>query len=459
MNYKYIYICLLGLVSTLTQAQEQLSLADAIKLGLERNYDIRIEEQNMSIAEKNNSWGEAGLFPSLTAQLQGATNVFDNKESLNPFQIVAKTKTTSQFVPGVNLNWNLLGVRNIFISKHKYETLQEESMGNADIVIANNIQSIIMGYYVAVLEKQRADEFQTQLNLSRDKYELVKLKSELGSAVTTDLLLEEGNYLTDSSEYISQMLTYRNALYNLNFLIGEPEMEKLYDLTDELKFEDEGITFEQLSQQLDQSNVDLQKQYLSQAIINDDLQLSRAGRLPQLSIGANYTYTTNTQDVTDWPLERRQLRDPSGAVIGELSIGNNRNFNYGANFTLSFNLFNGGKINRAIQRSLIQEDIGNIRLEKLKSSLNRDLVKAYEQHQVRKQLYQISDLRHLSAEKNLQITEDKFKNGTINSFDFRTVQNTHLNASIQRLQSLYNLIDSKVTLMRLTGGIIETYKQ
>ena len=47
---------------------------------------------------------------------------------------------------------------------------------------------------------------------------LIELKSELGSAVTTDLLLEEGNYLTDSANYISQELAFKNAISNLNYL-------------------------------------------------------------------------------------------------------------------------------------------------------------------------------------------------------------------------------------------------
>ncbi|MDH5367240.1 MAG: TolC family protein, partial [Cyclobacteriaceae bacterium] len=400
MNIKHTITLLIILVGNITFAQEDLSLSDAIRLGLERNYDIRIEERNIEISENNNSWGEAGLFPSLTASLQGSANVFDNKESLNPFQIVAQTKTTQQYVPSLNLNWNLLGVKNIFITKHRFETLQKESMGNADIVIANNIQSIILGYYIAVLEKRRTEEFKKQLKLSNDKYDLVKLKSELGSAVTTDLLLEEGNYLTDSANYINQNLAFKNAMYNLNFLIGEAESNTIYNLTDDLSIDNEELNFDKLANRLNQSNIDLQKQYLSQAIINDDVQLSKANRLPQLSVGANYNYTTNTQDVTDWPVARREIRDPStGAVVDVLDIGNNRNVRYGANFTISFNLYNGGKINRAIQRAIIQEDIGNIRTEKLKASLNRDLVKAYEQYIVRKQLYEISNLRYVSATK------------------------------------------------------------
>ena len=62
------------------------------------------------------------------------------------------------------------------------------------------------------------------------------------------------------------------------------------------------------------------------------------------------------------------------------------------------------------------------------------------------------------ADLNVDISTEKFRNGSINSFNFRTVQNNQLIAGIQELQSMYDLIDSRVTLMRLTGGIIEVYK-
>jgi outer membrane protein len=57
------------------------------------------------------------------------------------------------------------------------------------------------------------------------------------------------------------------------------------------------------------------------------------------------------------------------------------------------------------------------------------------------------------------LTAEKFKGGTINSFDFRVVQNDQLAASTQRLLALYNLIDAHVSILRLTGGIVESYTE
>lgn len=226
----------LALVNSYAMAQDDLSLSDAISLGLERNFDIQIEKENIAIAERNNNWGEAGRYPSLTFNFTPSHSINDNIKVFNPFSPRGKTVATG-LSPDVRLNWTVFNGFKIKMSKYRLEKLQEESQGNADIVIANNIQSIILGYYSTVLEKERLDEFQKQLKLSGDKYNYVKIKKELGSAVSTELLLEEGNYLTDSTNYINQQLVYRNALRNLNFLIGEDNPDRTYNLTNGLDFE------------------------------------------------------------------------------------------------------------------------------------------------------------------------------------------------------------------------------
>lgn len=98
-----------------------------------------------------------------------------------------------------------------------------------------------------------------------------------------------------------------------------------------------------------------------------------------------------------------------------------------------------------------------MQIDRLRNSLSRDLYNAFDDYNSRKRLFEINVRREESALTNLNISQDKFKTGTINSFDYRVVQNNHLSSAIQRLRALYSLIEGKVSLMRLTGGIIETY--
>ncbi|WP_246223988.1 TolC family protein [Fulvivirga kasyanovii] len=452
MKYNCLILFMVLIALTKAAGQEELSLSDAIQLGLERNYDIKIENRNVEIAENNNSWGEAGRYPTVTLNLNQNNSLTDNVKTASPFQLQDQTISNS-LNPSVNLDWTLFNGFKINMSKHRLEQLQAQSKGNADIVIANTIQSIILGYYKAVLERERLDEFQKQLTLSGDKYEYTKIKSDIGSAVSTDLLLEEANYLTDSTNFINQELSYRNAVRDLNVLLAEQDVDKMYVLTDELEVDIETYEMADLMAKLNAENVDLKKQFIAQRILDYDVAIRRADRYPQLSFNAGYSHNRSRVDLSNASFPS----DDGTSSPGPADPLNAITDTYFANFTLSFTLFNGGKINRAIENALINEDIENIRTERLKNSLYRDLAKAHDEYEIRTRLYRISDRRKQATETNLRISEEKFKNGTINSFDYRTVQNDNLTAAIQELQSLYNVIDSKVSLMRLTGGIIETY--
>lgn len=430
---------------------QSLSLDKAVQLGLERNFDVQIEAVNKTIAANNNNVGEAGLLPKVDLSVAQNNNLQKNIKTAFPTSTQGETGTRS-IQPGINVNWTLYNGQRARITKTKLEQLQNESAGNADIVMANTIQAIVLGYYRAVLEKGRLQEFERQIRLSRDKFKYTLIKSEIGSAVSSDLLLEEGNYLNDSTNYFNQELIYRNAIRDLNVLLAEPDINKEYEFSDQLEVSMDNFDYGHLAQKLHEENVDLRKLYLTQKVLQSDVAIQRAGRMPTLSLDAGYNDNRQSLD-----LSNATFFTGDGFQQGPDSRLSSITDTYFANFTLSFNLFNGRKTNTAIRNSMLQEDIGNIRIERLKQSLAKDLADAYDRYEIRKRLYDINVRKHEVASANLNLSEEKYRNGTINSFDYRIVQNNNLSAAIEKLQSLYNLIDSQVTLLRLTGGILSSY--
>jgi outer membrane protein TolC len=129
-------------------------------------------------------------------------------------------------------------------------------------------------------------------------------------------------------------------------------------------------------------------------------------------------------------------------------------YNFYGNFALSFNLFNGGNTRRAIKEARINEKIGNIEIAQLTQTLENQLVNQYELYEIRKQLLEVADVNLESAKLNLAIATEKYRSGTINVFNFRDVQLIFLNAAANKLNAIYDLIESDTELLRLTGGII-----
>jgi len=128
------------------------------------------------------------------------------------------------------------------------------------------------------------------------------------------------------------------------------------------------------------------------------------------------------------------------------------------NISLNFNLYDGGRTRRLIKQAHIQEDIGSIQEDQLKQTLSNALLTVYEMYQIRKQLLSVADLGLETAQLNLDLSTEKFKNGSINSFNFRDVQIVYLNSEFNRLEAVYNLINTHTELLRATGGIISEYE-
>ncbi|MEA3444614.1 MAG: TolC family protein [Bacteroidota bacterium] len=186
MRTSFLNIIFLILISVTGISQESLSLSDAIRIGLENNYQIRIMQKNIEIAENNNTWGNAGLLPKLDINLNQANRYDDQPSQLNPDE---RSKYNSNMLsPGASLGWNLFNGFAVAISKKNYEALQELSEGNAALIVENSIQSIVLAYYKILLEQQKADVVNELMSLSKDRYNYMLTKKEIGSAVTFDVL-------------------------------------------------------------------------------------------------------------------------------------------------------------------------------------------------------------------------------------------------------------------------------
>jgi outer membrane protein TolC len=270
--------------------------------------------------------------------------------------------------------------------------------------------------------------------LSGDRYEYEMMRKELGSAVTFEVLQAKNSYYSDSTNHLLQQLRVKNAYLTLNLLLGEPPGVR-FALVDSFQVQLQQYELGDLMNKMRSSNRTLLNQYVNQEILKKDVGIARSDLWPSLTMNAGVDYS---QSWYDW----------------EKHDKNTYLFDYYANFTLSFNLFNGGNTRRAIEAARINETIGQIEIQEASQTLENLLVNQFDLFQIRKQLLEVAEVNLESAELNLQIATEKYRNGTINSFNFRDVQLIFLNASSNKLNAVYDLIDSQVELLRLTGGII-----
>ena len=83
MKNKIIYILLF--LPFFNVCQDSLSLSEAIAIGLEKNYDIRLTIKNVEINTLFNNWGEAGRLPQATISAGQNNSLSDQRN--NPISV------------------------------------------------------------------------------------------------------------------------------------------------------------------------------------------------------------------------------------------------------------------------------------------------------------------------------------------------------------------------------------
>jgi outer membrane protein len=431
--------CLLFFFSCTLFSNEVLTLAGAIKKGLQYNFQIRIARLQEAQARNNNSWSVAGAWPTLDLGLDQGNKY--SQFSYSPGsggELFKDSYVTTTISPYISLNWTLFDGFALQISKKKLAFLQQISQGNSALVVENTIQAIVLAYYNVLLEKEKLHVFQEVMTLSKDRYDYMIANKEIGNAGTYDVLQSEIAYLDDSANHMQQEADLAEALRKLNLLMGQPVAAK-YRLQTPFKAKQEDYAAADLMVKLKKNNKTLQNQYINQFLLKKDVAFQKSKRYPLLSLSSGFRGVEGEVKFPGFP----------GAT--------QNSYEYYVNFSIELNLFNGGKTRHAIANAMIRERIGQIETSEMKLSLNNRLHKALESYNIKKRLFAVARRSQKSAALSLKISTAKVKSGAIDSFKYRDVQLIYLNAAFRNLQAIYDLIDTHSELLRLTGGIITEY--
>lgn len=413
--------------------QEDLALADALQVSLSQNFDIQLVNKSIEISKVQNTWGEAGRYPTVSLNLTQGNNIAD--QSNNPTSFIQEILMQNSVQGGVNMNWVLFNGFRVKANKEKLEQLEAQSEGNAALVVQNTIQGVILAYYQAKLQSEKMVLLKDVLELSREKWEYYQLKQDFGVALTVDLLQYESAYYTDSTNLLVQELAYKNAIRNLNILMGVDET-KSWNLVDKLEVEYPIYEYNDLKAKMISNNQTLKNEYINLEILKRDIKLAKSTMYPVVAFNAGAQVTQSSFKIADYPRA-------SGATL-----------NYFANFTLSFTLYDGGKVKRGIEMLEIQNEVNEIQIDQLQNTLSSELLSQYDFYLTRLKIFDLSKEAFKVARKNFDIAKLKENSGLINSFILRDIEMSYLRAGLAMIEAGYNLIESQTNISRLTGGLV-----
>ncbi|MCK4920330.1 MAG: TolC family protein [Bacteroidales bacterium] len=428
--YTFILVSL-GSTSSIFAQEKLLSLSEAIDKTLSNNYGIVISAYGEDAAELNNSWGNAGRYPSVGFDLNSQNNIrySDGSETSN-----------NNLVTDLNIGWKIFDGFKVRITKEKLEKLEELSQGQSAVVIENTIQNLILAYYYVLLQAENLKVLENLMSLSKDRFDYETARYEYGGAVSVNVLLAKNVWLNDKTAYLSQELTLKEAYRTLNFIMSEKDNPK-WMLSSDFAADSADFVLSTLMDKMLSSNYVLKNQYINQSLKEQDRKLRESDLFPNLGLSAGINNSNNRMQ-------------PAG-----LDPTTTQSFTPYGNLSFSYDIFTGGIRKTAISVAKINSKISNVQTEEMVHGLQNQMLSLYDYHLLRKELLALANENLETAEINLGIAEKKYKNGSLTSFEFRDIQLIHLNASLGKLAAIYDLIYNETEITRITGGFLNSVSE
>lgn len=419
-----LVVLALSVVDALAQ---KLSLSDAVRIGLENNYNLKIAAKNVDVAVSRNTWGQAGALPSISlgGRLAGE------------YEAVKSTSALSGQL-SVDASWTLFGGFLIKSNKALLENNEEFVKGSEMLQIENSVHSIINSYYYVLMQQEMLKINQTMMKISEDRFAQEKIAMDIGTRGTYEYIQAQSAYLTDQSNYMQQQMKVRESIRSLNLLLSLDPSEQ-WILSDSVDIPVGSYDLESMRDKMLSDNKTLRNQYINIKAREIEIQQQTAAIYPTIgvngSLGGGDPYLAGTNSAASTSFFRPSL-----------------------GLTFSYNIFNGGKARRNIAIAKVSKEIESLTTDQMKLSLDKELFSQFDNYNVYKGIVDIDEEQLKVAEINLKMSEERYKNGTISSFNYRDVQLSYLRSATARIVSIYNLIVANSALLKLTGGIMQEVK-
>jgi outer membrane protein TolC len=421
------------LTSTFLFPQQRLSINEAIKIALEKNYDINLAKSDAEISSNNFSLGNAGILPRVDVTGSQTKTVTNTKQEYADGSSVDKGDASSNSTnAGIALSWTLFDGFKMFTSYAKLREYKELGEINLRNQIENSISSVIQTYYNVVVQKYLYRVAKESITISEERVKLAEEKLSVGSASQLDVLRAKVDLNADKSNLLAQEVTLSSLKVILNRLLSR-EVSDDFDVDDTIDIKG-GLSFDQLKAAAIKNNADVLQSEKNKILSSYDVGLTKSDYYPKISLTGGYTYFKSQSD--------------ANLVKSSRSYG----YNYGLN--LSWNLFIGFTTRLQYENALIALDKNDIKLRQSISVLESNMLIAYKNYEKNLEILKLEEENVSVAKENLDLALEQLKIGLLSPIEFRDVQKNYTTAQSRLSSARYTAKMSEKDLLKLSGILL-----
>lgn len=417
---------------TNSNAQEVLTVDNAVQIALKNNYDIKIASNDAQVSKENKSIANAGMLPIIDATVTQNNTIQNTKQTQATGEVreLDNAKNNS-LVYGVSLGWTVFDGFRMFARYDQLKTLEKQGEVQLKMMVLTKVSDVMTTYYDLVQQQQLVKALDTTIVISKQRLKTAENRFTIGKASKLEVLNAQVDLNTDLSNLLKQKELFETTKIRLNELLAR-DVATDFKVVEEVAVDDT-LKLVDLNALVEKQNPQLQIAMLNKTVAELDLKQVRANRYPKVELNSGYNFNR------------------SESSLGFVSQSSGRGFNYGV--SASLNIFNGSLQNRNEKIAKLQVENSTLVIEQQKQAITSQLASLFQTYLTTVELAKLEGNNEAIAKKNLEITLEKFRIGTITTIEFRSAQQNYVNAIARNSSAKFQAKISEVLLNEIAGNI------
>jgi len=411
-----------------------LTIDDAIKIALEKNFSVLLARNEVEINKLRNNAGNAGMAPQLGLNANyGLANVDSYMEFQNGTNQDRKGAQNTNTGAGLNASWVVFDGLKMFAVKKRLAQTEKLSELQQKNQMEELIVQVILSYYTIVRLEKLKEAAEFSLEIVDERLKLQNLSLQIGSASKVDVLITQ----TDANKLKAEIIKYeqdiQNAKIELNVLMTKPA-DNNFTVPKEIQTNYNPAP-EELKKSVVSNNTSILISRQQESIEESFLKESKSFLLPQVQLNGAYNFVLN--------------QSQAGFVLLNRQLGVN------AGISASWMLFNGNKNNRLYKEKQVSLLNSRFLIDKSIQETDAMVFMQFKTFESAKKLLTLEEENLVSAKELITISLERFKQGKSNLIETKEVQKIHDEAQIRYINAMYEAKKAETMLLRANGSLIK----
>jgi outer membrane protein len=198
----FFIISIIFPLSTAAQINGMLTYKQAVGLLLKNNFDIQIAKNNATIADIQNTYGNAGFMPRV--DINAGTSIASNKtrqEFASGLSVNQSGVGSQNLNAGAFLTWTIFDGMKMFATKERLNLLEQQGELSMKLEMEQQIEQLTLIYFQTVKHEQLIKGIEATMQVSQERIKLYERKLDIGAGSNVELLQARLDYNAQKSTF------------------------------------------------------------------------------------------------------------------------------------------------------------------------------------------------------------------------------------------------------------------